>query len=409
MHHFFEKFSVMSLQMLIRFIAHGLRFVLNLRRKKANNELIDIKIIWSKKCIKQRKLRQGRTKIWGAFLWSKSKSGFRTLKWLSVPLNKSKKVISNQLNPLWGRINRFNPIRLFLDLKSKRSIGNGFEKSTTGQRGLANNIVPSLLSFFHNSVTSRVFAVINPSFRFSIPLKTATPKNPWCQILFWIRPKKHTPRLEDRKFDQVKDSLSLFTDEKGILRFGGRLKSAPISYGARYPIFLPRCSPFTRLVISECHHNGARNELTELISKSWVTKGLQAVKNVTGKRYIWKKIEDISYAVPSSSALPEFRLSDEFACTRGGVDFHRPMYVKKGEINTCTTTRTQRRDGHVQSAVVRVQSKNFRLRQNGDASCKGCIHWKWILKPDDPAQHAANIPLRVVKVEGIPIVDVNAC
>ena len=48
-------------------------------------------------------------------------------------------------------------IGIFLDLKSKRSIGNGFEKSTRGQRGLASNIVPSLLSLVHNSVTSRVF------------------------------------------------------------------------------------------------------------------------------------------------------------------------------------------------------------------------------------------------------------
>ena len=31
--------------------------------------------------------------------------------------------------------------------------------------------------------------------------------------------------LEDRKFDQVKCSLSLFTGEKGILRCGGRLKN----------------------------------------------------------------------------------------------------------------------------------------------------------------------------------------
>ena len=30
--------------------------------------------------------------------------------------------------------------------------------------------------------------------------------------------------VEDRKFDQVRSSLSLFTDEKGILKCGGRLK-----------------------------------------------------------------------------------------------------------------------------------------------------------------------------------------
>lgn len=89
--------------------------------------------------------------------------------------------------------------------------------------------------------------------------------------------------VEDRKFNQVKVSLSLFADEKGILRCGGRLKNAPIQFDARFPIFLPRCSRFTHLVINECHrkvlHNGVRDTLTEPRSEFWVTKGRQAVKN----------------------------------------------------------------------------------------------------------------------------------
>ena len=32
----------------------------------------------------------------------------------------------------------------------------------------------------------------------------------------------------DKNFDQVKVSLLLFSDDKGILRCGGRLKNAPI-------------------------------------------------------------------------------------------------------------------------------------------------------------------------------------
>ena len=75
----------------------------------------------------------------------------------------------------------------------------------------------------------------------------------------------------DKNFDQVKVSLSLLTDDKGILRCGGRLKNAPIPYDARFPIFLPRCSRFTYLVINDCHfkvlHNGVRDTLTELRSR----------------------------------------------------------------------------------------------------------------------------------------------
>ena len=112
--------------------------------------------------------------------------------------------------------------------------------------------------------------------------------------------------LEDEKFNQVKVSLSLYKGGKGILRCGGRLKNAPISFNARFPIFLPRSSHFTNLVINECHlkvlHNGVRETLTELSSCFWVVKGRQAmnVKTVTGKCSVCKKIEGRSYAIPHS-------------------------------------------------------------------------------------------------------------
>ena len=169
----------------------------------------------------------------------------------------------------------------------------------------------------------------------------------------WIREVQGSV-LDDEKFDQVKVSLSLYKDDKGILRCGGRLKNAPIPFNARFPIFLRR-SHFTNLVINECHlkvlHNGVRETLTELRSCFWVVKGRQAVKTVIGKCSVCKKIEGRSYSVPHSPPFPEFRLSDEFAFSRVGVDFAGPMYVrdifaKGGGMNkvyialfTCATSR----------------------------------------------------------------------
>lgn len=170
----------------------------------------------------------------------------------------------------------------------------------------------------------------------------------------WYREVQRTV-LEDKKFGQVKVSLQLYADEKGILRCGGRLENAPIPYAGRFPIFLPRCSRFTHLVIEDCHkkvmHNGVRDTLTELRSRFWVPKGRLAVRTVIKICSVCKKIEGRSYAVPPPSPLPDFRLSDEFAFTRVGVDFAGPLYVKdvfskKGEAKkayialfTCATTR----------------------------------------------------------------------
>ena len=117
----------------------------------------------------------------------------------------------------------------------------------------------------------------------------------------WIREVQGSV-LDDEKFDQVKVSLSLYKDDKGILRCGGRLKNAPIPFNARFPIFLPRSSHFTNLVINECHlkvlHNGVRETLTELRSCSWVVRGRQAVKTVIGKCSVCKKVEVTQFLIP---------------------------------------------------------------------------------------------------------------
>ena len=87
--------------------------------------------------------------------------------------------------------------------------------------------------------------------------------------------------------------------------------NAPIPFNACFPIFLPRSSHFTNLVINEFHlkvpHNGVRETLTELRSCFWVVKGRQAVKTVTGKCSVCKKIEGRSNSAPHSPPLPEFR------------------------------------------------------------------------------------------------------
>ena len=108
----------------------------------------------------------------------------------------------------------------------------------------------------------------------------------------------------DKNFDQVKVSLSLFSDDKGILRCGGRLKNAPIPYDARFPIFLPRCSRFTYLVINDCHFKVLHNGVRELRSRFWVTKGRQTVKTAIGKCSICKKLQGRSYAVPPPLLFP---------------------------------------------------------------------------------------------------------
>ena len=140
------------------------------------------------------------------------------------------------------------------------------------------------------------------------------------------------PILQDSKFKQFKVSLSLYTDERGVLRSGGRIHSASLPHDAKFPILLPKNSHFTNLIIrasrEKVMHNGVRDTLTELRTHFWVPCGRQAVKSVIARCARCRRIEGRSFQVPPPPPLPESRVAGEFAYNRVGVDFAGPIYVQ---------------------------------------------------------------------------------
>jgi len=147
----------------------------------------------------------------------------------------------------------------------------------------------------------------------------------------WIRHVQKLVKAED-KFDQIQVSLGLFEDDKGVLRCGGRLQNAPLPYAGRFPAILPRKYHVTELIIKRHHsnvmHNGVKETLTDLPSKFWTIKGRQAVCDVISRCATCKKLEGLAYSAPPQPPLPDFRVSDNFAFGRIGVDFTGPVYVR---------------------------------------------------------------------------------
>lgn len=47
--------------------------------------------------------------------------------------------------------------------------------------------------------------------------------------------------------------LSPFSDSQGILRIGGRLKHAILTFDEKHPVILPSDSHFSQLVVEACH------------------------------------------------------------------------------------------------------------------------------------------------------------
>ena len=133
------------------------------------------------------------------------------------------------------------------------------------------------------------------------------------------------------KFNLMKKSLNLFSDEDGILRVKGRLEHSGLDYGKKFPILL-RDSHFLRLQILKCHyeiwHDRVRATLSRLRDRFWVVRGRQVVKRVIGPCVTCKRHLGKGLLPPQSPPLPEFRLRTDYCFKSTGVDHAGPLLVK---------------------------------------------------------------------------------
>ena len=71
---------------------------------------------------------------------------------------------------------------------------------------------------------------------------------------------------------------------EGILRVGGRLQNAPVSFQTKHPVILPSKHHVTNLIIQNCHrqqgHCGPSQVLAFIRQKFWIVRGLSTVRRV---------------------------------------------------------------------------------------------------------------------------------
>ncbi|XP_057302253.1 uncharacterized protein LOC130636526 [Hydractinia symbiolongicarpus] len=145
-----------------------------------------------------------------------------------------------------------------------------------------------------------------------------------------------------------------FQNIDGIIRCKGRLENAPLDFDTKFPIFLPKKNPLTRLVILHYHvqvlHNGLKETLNAIRSKFWIPKARNYIKQLIRQCYLCRYYEGKSYAYPVSPALPKSRLSNHHPFKHTGLDYAGPLYVRNvyhgGSMYkawvflfTCTSTR----------------------------------------------------------------------
>ena len=133
-------------------------------------------------------------------------------------------------------------------------------------------------------------------------------------------------------YKDLKKNLAVFEDENGFLRCKGRIENAPLPYETRFPILIPRDREIAKLLVLDAHqivkHDGVKETLAQLRSQYWMVRGRQYVRKIIARCSICARFEGRSYEPPRPPPLPKFRVSDDSAFTRIGIDFAGPIYVK---------------------------------------------------------------------------------
>lgn len=134
------------------------------------------------------------------------------------------------------------------------------------------------------------------------------------------------------KYNKMKRSLSLFVDDEQLIRCHGRIEKSNLPNETKFPMLLPSDHDFTNLVVLHCHtevmHNGVRETVTQVRSRYWIVRGRQVVKKIIARCLTCKRLEGKSYGVPPAPPLPEYRLDNDVAFSRVGVDYAGPLFVK---------------------------------------------------------------------------------
>ena len=128
--------------------------------------------------------------------------------------------------------------------------------------------------------------------------------------------------------------LNPVLDGEGILRVGGRLENAAISYDAKHQIILPYRHHVTNLIIQKYHqeagHLGQEYALSSLRQLYWIIKGRSAVRRVLSECFLCRKL-GAARGEQLMANLPKERLTPENPpFTSVGVDYFGPLYVQQG-------------------------------------------------------------------------------
>lgn len=140
---------------------------------------------------------------------------------------------------------------------------------------------------------------------------------------------KDIPKTSKLKF------LNVFLDGKGLLRVGGRLVNADVSFDCKFPFVLPHTHNFSKLIMLYYHlknlHVGPQALLSFVRQKFWILNGRSLARKITHECVACFKIKP-KLCEQLMGSLPSERVNQDFVFNCTGIDFLGPFYIKyKGQ------------------------------------------------------------------------------
>ena len=144
-----------------------------------------------------------------------------------------------------------------------------------------------------------------------------------------------SPNLSKSPLAKLKPFLN-----DGVLRVGGRLDRADLSYDAKHPMILPGKHRVTEMIILHYHfangHVGPYQLLAETRQHFWIVKGVSSIRRVL-RRCHECKCQNAMVGEQITAPLPAVRVSSDshqliYPFAAVGIDYFGPLYVHAGPL-----------------------------------------------------------------------------
>lgn len=171
-------------------------------------------------------------------------------------------------------------------------------------------------------------------------LKVSELQNSLNVIIKYIQQKCFSREISSLKNNRAIDnkslcSLSIFLDDSGIIRVGGRLTNADIPYSQKYPILLPSNNHVVKLMLRREHfrlyHAGPQTVLSNFRLRFWPLNGLRTIKKIIHSCTTCHRFK-AQTAQQLMGDLPKDRVLSGRPFLKTGVDFGGPFLLKTSKL-----------------------------------------------------------------------------